>query len=166
VGAHQIAREMRADLFDIECDFYLAGPPDFVDALADDRAPPGAVGACRWGLDDGQRTDGAPHDGATAAAQTLRCASSASAWPEFDGEIIVIEPEGLPATVAFVLAARWRVDLPPARAMAAKAARARPPGLTGAARSRAVRSCHPVALPGRRRSQTLSERFPHALFRY
>ena len=32
-GAHQIARAMRADLFDIECDFYVAGPPQFVDAL-------------------------------------------------------------------------------------------------------------------------------------
>ncbi len=35
-GAHQIARAMRADLFDIECDFYLAGPPAFVDALNSD----------------------------------------------------------------------------------------------------------------------------------
>ncbi len=32
-GAHQIARAMRADLFDIECDFYLAGPPAFVASL-------------------------------------------------------------------------------------------------------------------------------------
>jgi CDP-4-dehydro-6-deoxyglucose reductase, E3 len=35
-GAHQIARAMRADLFDIECDFYLAGPQDFVAALGGD----------------------------------------------------------------------------------------------------------------------------------
>jgi len=35
-GAHQIARAMRADLFDIECDFYLAGPPAFVASLSDD----------------------------------------------------------------------------------------------------------------------------------
>ncbi len=35
-GAHQIARAMRADLFDIECDFYLAGPPAFVAALGGD----------------------------------------------------------------------------------------------------------------------------------
>ena len=33
VGAKQIARAMRADLFDIECDFYLAGPRAFVDTL-------------------------------------------------------------------------------------------------------------------------------------
>jgi CDP-4-dehydro-6-deoxyglucose reductase len=32
-GAHQIALAMRADLFDIDCDFYLAGPADFVDTL-------------------------------------------------------------------------------------------------------------------------------------
>lgn len=35
-GAHQIARAMRADLFDIECDFYLAGPPVFVASLGRD----------------------------------------------------------------------------------------------------------------------------------
>ena len=34
VGAHQIALAMRADLFDIDCDFYLAGPVDFVKALS------------------------------------------------------------------------------------------------------------------------------------
>ena len=45
VGAHQIARAMRADLFDIECDFYLAGPPDFVDALADDLRAAGVPSA-------------------------------------------------------------------------------------------------------------------------
>ena len=32
-GARQVAAAMRADLFDIDCDFYLAGPRDFVDAL-------------------------------------------------------------------------------------------------------------------------------------
>jgi CDP-4-dehydro-6-deoxyglucose reductase len=32
-GARQVARAMRADLFDIECDFYLAGPRDFVVTL-------------------------------------------------------------------------------------------------------------------------------------
>ncbi len=32
-GARQIASAMRADLFDIECDFYLAGPQAFVDTL-------------------------------------------------------------------------------------------------------------------------------------
>ena len=45
VGAHQIARAMRADLFDIECDFYLAGPPDFVEALADDLRAAGVPSA-------------------------------------------------------------------------------------------------------------------------
>jgi NAD(P)H-flavin reductase len=33
-GAAQIASAMRADLFDIDCDFYLAGPAAFVDAIA------------------------------------------------------------------------------------------------------------------------------------
>ena len=32
-GAAQIATAMRADLFDIDCDFYLAGPAAFVDTL-------------------------------------------------------------------------------------------------------------------------------------
>jgi len=32
-GARQMAQAMRADLFDIDCDFYLAGPAAFVDAL-------------------------------------------------------------------------------------------------------------------------------------
>ncbi len=35
-GARQIAQAMRADLFDIDCDFYLAGPTDFVRALHDE----------------------------------------------------------------------------------------------------------------------------------
>ena len=32
-GALQLARAMRADLFEIDCDFYLAGPEAFVRAL-------------------------------------------------------------------------------------------------------------------------------------
>ncbi len=32
-GAGQLAAAMRADLFDIDCDFYLAGPPEFVATL-------------------------------------------------------------------------------------------------------------------------------------
>jgi len=32
-GARQMAAAMRADLFDIDCDFYIAGPGDFVVAL-------------------------------------------------------------------------------------------------------------------------------------
>jgi ferredoxin-NADP reductase len=32
-GALQVAAAMRADLFDIDCDFYLAGPKAFVDTL-------------------------------------------------------------------------------------------------------------------------------------
>ncbi len=35
-GAQQIAQAMRADLFDIDCDFYLAGPTDFVQTLHDE----------------------------------------------------------------------------------------------------------------------------------
>jgi NAD(P)H-flavin reductase len=33
-GARQIAQAMRADVFDIDCEVYLAGPPAFVDTLA------------------------------------------------------------------------------------------------------------------------------------
>ena len=36
LGAWQIAQAMRADLFDIDCDFYLAGPVEFVRALHDE----------------------------------------------------------------------------------------------------------------------------------
>ncbi|GAB4213581.1 MAG: hypothetical protein Fur007_08060 [Rhodoferax sp.] len=36
LGARQIAQAMRADLFDIDCDFYLAGPEAFVRTLHDD----------------------------------------------------------------------------------------------------------------------------------
>lgn len=32
-GAAMVADAMRADLFELDCDFYLAGPPPFVDAL-------------------------------------------------------------------------------------------------------------------------------------
>jgi CDP-4-dehydro-6-deoxyglucose reductase len=32
-GAREIALAMRADLFDIDCDFYLAGPADFIQTL-------------------------------------------------------------------------------------------------------------------------------------
>ena len=35
-GAREIALAMHADLFDIECDFYLCGPAAFVDTLFDD----------------------------------------------------------------------------------------------------------------------------------
>lgn len=36
LGAWQIALAMRADLFDIDCDFYLAGPQAFVNTLHDE----------------------------------------------------------------------------------------------------------------------------------
>lgn len=36
LGAWQIAQAMRADLFDIDCDFYLAGPADFIRTLHDE----------------------------------------------------------------------------------------------------------------------------------
>ncbi len=35
-GARQVGRAMRADLFDIDCDFYLAGPQAFVSALQEE----------------------------------------------------------------------------------------------------------------------------------
>ncbi|WP_296492685.1 2Fe-2S iron-sulfur cluster-binding protein [Rhodoferax sp.] len=36
LGAWQIAQAMRADLFDIDCDFYLAGPSEFILTLHDE----------------------------------------------------------------------------------------------------------------------------------
>jgi CDP-4-dehydro-6-deoxyglucose reductase len=36
LGAWQIAQAMRADLFDIDCDFYLAGPQAFINTLHDE----------------------------------------------------------------------------------------------------------------------------------
>ncbi len=36
LGAWQIAQAMRADLFDIDCDFYLAGPAEFTRTLYDE----------------------------------------------------------------------------------------------------------------------------------
>jgi CDP-4-dehydro-6-deoxyglucose reductase len=45
VGAQQIARAMRADLFDIDCDFYLSGPPDFVTTLHDELRTVGVAAA-------------------------------------------------------------------------------------------------------------------------
>jgi len=44
-GARQIAQSMRADLFDFDCDFYLAGPPDFVSTLRDELRAAGVVTA-------------------------------------------------------------------------------------------------------------------------
>src|SRR5699024_3420937 len=43
-GAKEMAAAMRADLFDIDCAFYLAGPAAFVDTL---RAELGASGVPR-----------------------------------------------------------------------------------------------------------------------
>ncbi len=45
VGAQQIAQAMRADLFDIDCDFYLAGPPGFISALHDELRAAGVAAA-------------------------------------------------------------------------------------------------------------------------
>ena len=45
LGAWQIARAMRADLFDIDCDFYLAGPAEFVDTLHDELRAAGVAAA-------------------------------------------------------------------------------------------------------------------------
>ena len=44
-GARQVARAMRADTFDIDCDFYLAGPAAFVDALGDELRAAGVPAA-------------------------------------------------------------------------------------------------------------------------
>ena len=45
IGAQQIARSMRADLFDIDCDFYLAGPQAFVITLHDELRATGVAAA-------------------------------------------------------------------------------------------------------------------------
>ncbi|MDO8371124.1 MAG: hypothetical protein Q7T39_04270, partial [Polaromonas sp.] len=45
VGARQIAHAMRADLFDIDCDFYLAGPAGFVSTLHDELRAAGVAAA-------------------------------------------------------------------------------------------------------------------------
>jgi CDP-4-dehydro-6-deoxyglucose reductase, E3 len=44
-GAQQLAQAMRADLFDIDCDFYLAGPTDFVRTLHDELRTSGVAEA-------------------------------------------------------------------------------------------------------------------------
>jgi CDP-4-dehydro-6-deoxyglucose reductase len=45
LGAWQIAQAMRADLFDIDCDFYLCGPEDFVKSLHDELRAAGVAAA-------------------------------------------------------------------------------------------------------------------------
>ena len=45
VGAQKILKSMRADLFDIDCDFYLAGPRDFVTTLHDELRAAGVAAA-------------------------------------------------------------------------------------------------------------------------
>lgn len=44
-GAREIAQAMRADLFDIDCDFYLAGPPEFVRTLHEELRGAGVAAA-------------------------------------------------------------------------------------------------------------------------
>ncbi|MBK9443219.1 MAG: 2Fe-2S iron-sulfur cluster binding domain-containing protein [Comamonadaceae bacterium] len=45
IGAKQIVQAMRADLFDIDCDFYLCGPAMFVNTLHDDLRTAGVPAA-------------------------------------------------------------------------------------------------------------------------
>ncbi|MBE0472619.1 2Fe-2S iron-sulfur cluster-binding protein [Rhodoferax sp.] len=45
LGAWQMAQAMRADLFDIDCDFYLAGPTEFVMTLHDELRASGVAEA-------------------------------------------------------------------------------------------------------------------------
>ena len=45
VGAQQIAQAMRVDLFDIDCDFYLSGPPGFISTLHDELRAVGVAAA-------------------------------------------------------------------------------------------------------------------------
>jgi CDP-4-dehydro-6-deoxyglucose reductase len=51
VGADQMAAAMRADLFDIDCAFYIAGPPPFVQALRTDLASAGVPAAQVFALE-------------------------------------------------------------------------------------------------------------------
>ncbi|WP_088286918.1 2Fe-2S iron-sulfur cluster-binding protein [Ideonella sp. A 288] len=44
-GARQVAEAIRADLFDIDCDFYLAGPEAFVDRVRDELRAAGVPAA-------------------------------------------------------------------------------------------------------------------------
>jgi CDP-4-dehydro-6-deoxyglucose reductase len=44
-GAARVARAMRADVFGVDCDCYLAGPPAFVETLADELRAAGVAGA-------------------------------------------------------------------------------------------------------------------------
>jgi CDP-4-dehydro-6-deoxyglucose reductase len=45
LGAWQIAQAMRADLFDIDCDFYLAGPAHFIRTLQEELRSSGVPAA-------------------------------------------------------------------------------------------------------------------------
>jgi CDP-4-dehydro-6-deoxyglucose reductase len=45
VGAEKIAQAMRADLFELDCDFYLAGPVEFVSTLRDELRSAGVAQA-------------------------------------------------------------------------------------------------------------------------
>jgi ferredoxin-NADP reductase len=44
-GAHQMALAMRADLFDIDCDFYLCGPQSFISKLTEELRAAGVAAA-------------------------------------------------------------------------------------------------------------------------
>ena len=45
MSLRNIAQAMRADLFDIDCDFYLCGPEDFVKSLHDELRAAGVAAA-------------------------------------------------------------------------------------------------------------------------
>jgi CDP-4-dehydro-6-deoxyglucose reductase, E3 len=48
-GARQVVGAIRADLFDIDCDFYVAGPPAFVDTVRDELRAAGVPAAQVFG---------------------------------------------------------------------------------------------------------------------
>jgi CDP-4-dehydro-6-deoxyglucose reductase len=48
-GAHRVAEALRADVFDIDCDFYLAGPDAFVATLRDELRAAGVPDAQLFG---------------------------------------------------------------------------------------------------------------------
>ena len=94
---------MRVDLFDIDCDFYLAGPHGFVATLqAQLRAARRGAGADRQ---RGVVIDDAAVASCAGGESFALMVLGHSMAPEFnEGEIIIIEPEGLARDGSYVLA--------------------------------------------------------------
>ena len=124
-GAVEVARAMRADLFDIDCAFYIAGPEVFVGHAARRAGRRrGAGGAYPHGGDRMSCACGSPA-AVPAAHEDAGCSGGESfalrvlgddMAPEFnEGDIIIVEPDGALKDGSFVLAqCAGRMDLPPA----------------------------------------------------